>query len=181
MDTEQFWKLIEEARAGVASPDDGDAVAERATALLARRPAPEIIAAHQTLWGLMALSYRAPLWGAAYMINGGCSDDGFDYFRGWLIAQGRATFEQVIADPDALAGLPAVRAAAADGDDIEGEDVLGIAWQAHQAATGEELPDNGFTYRYPELDPEWGFDFDDADELGRRLPRLAALYSSYSS
>jgi hypothetical protein len=28
-------------------------------------------------------------WGAAYLANGGCSDDGFDYFRGWLIGQGR--------------------------------------------------------------------------------------------
>ena len=34
-------------------------------------------------------SYRWDLWGAAYLANGGCSDDGFDYFRGWLIGQGR--------------------------------------------------------------------------------------------
>ncbi|MFF5497583.1 DUF4240 domain-containing protein [Streptomyces aquilus] len=43
-------------------------------------------------------------------MNGGCSDDGFDYFRGWPIAQGREDFERATADPDALAELPAVRA-----------------------------------------------------------------------
>jgi hypothetical protein len=29
---------------------------------------------------------------------------------------------------------------------------------------------------YPELDPEWGFGFDDRAEMARRLPRLAALF-----
>ncbi|KJY36516.1 DUF4240 domain-containing protein, partial [Streptomyces sp. NRRL S-495] len=94
MDAQQFWKLIEEASSQVPARDNGDAVVERATALLALRPAQEIVAAQQILWSLMADSYRAPLWSAAYVINGGCSDDGFDYFRGWLIAQGRGTFER---------------------------------------------------------------------------------------
>ena len=39
-----------------------------------------------------------PLWDAAYLINGGCSDDGFDYFRGWLVDQGRETFERCLAE-----------------------------------------------------------------------------------
>ena len=48
-------------------------------------------------------SYRWDLWSAAYLANGGCSGDGFDYFRGWLIGQGRTAYETVLADPDALA------------------------------------------------------------------------------
>ncbi|MFE4976135.1 DUF4240 domain-containing protein [Kitasatospora sp. NPDC056651] len=177
MDTQQFWNLIEEARAQVPAPDNGDAVARRAATLLALRPTEEIVAAQQILWNLMAESYKAPLWGAAYMINGGCSDDLFDYFRGWLITQGRATFESVIADPDRLAGLPAVRSFAADGIDIECEETLSIAWDAYQEVTGKELPDGAFTIQYPALDPNWGFDFADGDQLSRRLPCLAALYS----
>lgn len=176
MDTQQFWKLIEEARSRVPAPDNGDAVAEQAAALLALRPPREIIAADRILSGLMADSYRSPLWGAAYVINGGCSDDGFDYFRGWLITQGRETFERIIADPDALAGLPAVRAFAADGLDIWCEEALSIAWTAHQTATGEELPNDGFSIRLPDLDPDWNFDFDDREEMSRRLPRLTKLY-----
>ncbi|MFB8171710.1 DUF4240 domain-containing protein [Kitasatospora purpeofusca] len=177
MDTQRFWKLIEEARSQVPSPDDGDAVVERATALLALRRPQEIVAAQQILQDLMAASYRAPLWGAAYMINGGCSDDGFDYFRGWLITQGRGTFERVIADPDALAELPAVRTSAAEGIDIECETALNMAWYAHRTATGADLPDDSFTSHRPELDPDWDFDFGDGEELSRRLPRLAELYA----
>jgi hypothetical protein len=113
MNRQQFWELIAAARSQALSPDDGEAVAREATALLAARPAAEIVAAQQVLWDLMADSYASPLRAAAYVINGGCSDDGFDYFRGWLIAQGREVFERVVADPDALAGLPVVQASAA--------------------------------------------------------------------
>ncbi|WP_042369500.1 DUF4240 domain-containing protein [Streptacidiphilus neutrinimicus] len=176
MNTQQLWHMIEEARSQVPDPTQGDAVAARVTELLALRPASEIVAAEQVFWDLMADSYRAPLWAAAYITNGGCSDDGFDYFRGWLITQGSQTFERVVADPDALADLPAVRAFAAAGIDIDCEAALVIAWDAHQTATGEEPPSNSFTIRYPALDPEWNFNFDDRDELARRLPRLTALY-----
>ncbi|WP_042454313.1 DUF4240 domain-containing protein [Streptacidiphilus jiangxiensis] len=171
MDIRGFWQLIEEAR---GSGPEG--VAARASAVLARREPGEIVAAQRGLWALMAASYRSSLWAAAYMINGGCSDDGFDYFRGWLILQGRETFERVVADPDALAELPAVRAAVAQGEDLDGEEALSIAWQAHLAATGAELPPRSFSVRYPELDQAWNFDFDDKGEMRRRLPRLAALY-----
>ncbi|GGT08455.1 hypothetical protein GCM10010286_37270 [Streptomyces toxytricini] len=177
MNKEHFWTLIEKAREHVPDTRDGSDIADRASALLARRPAQEITAAQQTLWDLMADSYQNPLWAAAYVVNGGCSDDGFDYFRGWLIAQGRTTFERVLADPDALAELPHVRAAAAEGIDLDCEDMLSIAWNAHQKATGQELPADAFTIRYPDLAPAWNFNFDDREEMARRLPALTALYS----
>ena len=40
----------------------------------------EIVAFQRVLDELMDESYRADLWGAAYVINGGCSDDGFEDF-----------------------------------------------------------------------------------------------------
>ncbi|WP_405687885.1 DUF4240 domain-containing protein [Streptomyces sp. NBC_00057] len=177
MDTTDFWNLIDDARAQVTDPADAEAVVERASALLAARPRDEIVAAQQLLWDLMAASYRAPLWAAAYTINGGCSDDGFDYFRGWLIAQGREVFERVVADPDTLAELPEIRAAAPEGMEMECERMLGVAWEAHRAATGEDMPGNSFTIDYPALDPEWDFDFDDAERVALRLPKLDALYT----
>jgi hypothetical protein len=136
--------------------------------LLAARSREEIIAAEQTI--------RLPLWAAAYVINGGCSDDGSDYFHGWLILQGKDVFERVVADPDSRAELPAIRAAAADGEDIDGEMALSIA-SAVMRVTGAELPMDGFTIRHPGLDKAWDFDFDDQAEMSRRLPRLSALHS----
>ncbi|MDK1475679.1 DUF4240 domain-containing protein [Streptomyces sp. 549] len=176
MDRQQFWQLIGAAREEASDPDDAEAVARRAASLLAAHPAEEIAAAQQVLWDLMAESYTNPLWAAAHVVNGGCSDDGFDYFRGWLIAQGREVFERTVADPDALAEVPLVRASASDGFELDGEDVLGIASDAHVIATGSQLPAPAFTVRYPPLDPAWDFDFDDPGEMARRLPRLAALH-----
>jgi hypothetical protein len=176
MNKQELWQLIGTARDQASNPNDGEAVAHRAASLLATHPADEIVAAQQVLWDLMADSYTNPLWAAAYVINGGCSDDGFDYFRGWLIAQGREVFERIVADPDALAGMPIVRDSATDGIDLDCEEMLSIVWNAHIIATGERLPNDAFTIRYPELDRTWDFDFDDRDEMTRRLPRLAALY-----
>jgi len=50
-------------------------------------------------------SYSFDLWGAAYLANGGCSDDGFHYFRCWLVSSGREVFENALADPDSLADV----------------------------------------------------------------------------
>jgi hypothetical protein len=46
--------------------------------------------------------YRTDIWALAWLLRGGCSDDSFDAFRGWLILQGRKVFEATLADPDAF-------------------------------------------------------------------------------
>lgn len=172
MADEILWEAVARARAGADGPDE---VAERVTALLAVRPPAEIIEAQRTLETMLADSYREDLWGAAYRINGGCSDDGFDYFRGWLLTQGRDAFHRVLADPDELAGLPAVREAAGTGNELECELMLGAALAAYRAATGAELPAEArIRGLYPDPGPAW--DFEDDAEVARRLPRLAALY-----
>lgn len=107
MDRQQFWALIEAAKA--ASGGDCTRQAAQLVAALRQRSPDDILAYHRVELELMAESYRWDLWGAAYLINGGCSDDGFDYFRGWLLTQGRATWEAAVADPDSLAAHPQVR------------------------------------------------------------------------
>ena len=174
MRTDDFWALIDEARAGAGGGGDAEAIAVRATDLLAGRDVTEITGFHRHLRRVLAASYRVDLWGAAYLINGGASDDGFEYFRGWLIGQGRAVFARAVAEPDTLAELPPIRQAAVTGEDFECETMLGVALQAYRRATATELPPPD-PLRYPELGEFW--DFDDAEEARRRLPRLAALFA----
>jgi len=175
MDTRQFWKLIEDARAQVADLTDAEAVAARGAALLSAFPREEIVAAQHVLDSLLATSYRNSLWAAASLINGGCGDDGFEDFRGWLIVQGREVFEQSVADPDSLADLPVTGPPSLDRPSIECEETLYIAMRAHRAATGEEIPADVFKVPYPELDAGWDFDFADRTKMARRLPRLTSL------
>src|SRR5262249_4867117 len=124
-------------------------------------------------------SYRNPLWAAAYLVNGGCSDDGFEYFRGWLIMQGRAVYERVVADPDALADLAVIRAKAPSGWPVECEETLYIAARAYRAATGGGVPVRGVRSGRPRLDPAREFGFADRAEEGPRGARLAALFLNY--
>lgn len=104
----------------------------------------------QPLWHRLADSYRNPLWAAAHIINGGRSDDGFDYSRGRLIMQGDDVLEQILADPDALAEHSTVRTAAPEGYELEGEEALNVAWNAHLTATGQEIPSTVPTPGHPD-------------------------------
>lgn len=175
MDADSFWQLIDRARAEAGL--SGDATADRAIDLLAAMPTEEIVTAHQLLWDQLAQSYVAPLWAAAYIINGGCSDDMFEYFRGWLITQGRDALERALTDPDSLADVSAVQAAAAARDDLECELTLAIARIAFRRATGQELPVDTWRGSYPSLGGDFWFDFEDGDRLNQKLPKLAALHA----
>jgi hypothetical protein len=125
----------------------------------------EIVAFQELFWKMHSDSYTWALWGAAYLINGGCSDDGFDYFRGWLICQGRGVFESALRDPDSLASHSA--------PEVEFEDALSLGLNAYRIASGgKEMP--GVPHPFPELGEGW--DFEDPSEMKRRYPRLSAKY-----
>jgi hypothetical protein len=172
MRTDDFWAVIERATADrPASPAD---VAKRAAAELAAGDPAEIVAWDRHLGKVMSASGKEDLWAAAYLINGGCSEDGFDNFRGWLIAHGRDAVAGAVREPDSLAGMPAIKAAADSGAVFEAEEVLTIAASAYAEATGEELPPAETPPTRP--DPAELWDFDDEDEMRRRLPRLASLF-----
>ncbi len=53
----------------------------------------------------MSRCYTWPLWGAAYVMNGGCGDDGFHDFRACLISRGEAAVVKALKDPDSLADI----------------------------------------------------------------------------
>src|SRR5580692_1951070 len=109
MDIDGFWNIVDSARAA-SGPNDADRV-EALREVLAPLPADELESFQNCYDQMLALSYRWDLWGAAYVINGGCSDDGFRYFRDWLISEGRSTFEAALKDPESLAALPKMEGA----------------------------------------------------------------------
>ena len=64
----------------------------------------------EILWGNIFieywnLSFKSKLWAAAFVIEGGCSDDAFMDFRAGLIALGKKIYLNALADPDSLADL----------------------------------------------------------------------------
>src|ERR1700749_5073098 len=98
MDPAQFWRIIEEACR--SDPSRADEWGERLQTALMKLTPDEIIAWDQIFEHLAARAYTVDLWGAAYLINGGASDDGFYYFRCWLICMGQDIYEAAVAEPD---------------------------------------------------------------------------------
>jgi hypothetical protein len=172
MRTDDFWAVIDRATAD--RPGSPAEVAKRVTAELGERAPDEIVAWGRHLDKVLAASGKEDLWAAAYLINGGCSEEGFDNFRGWLIANGRDVVARAVREPDSLADLPAVQAAATTGAVFEAEEVLTAAEEAHQQATGAELPPRETPRTRP--DPAMLWDFDNEEEMQKRLPRLSALF-----
>src|SRR5262245_57745692 len=101
MDEKRFWAIIAEACG--ADPRAAEERDEALTAQLVRFRPDEIIEFNHIFDRLAAQAYRVDLWGAAYVINGGASDDGFYYFRCWLIGMGKKVYEAALANPDNLA------------------------------------------------------------------------------
>lgn len=176
--TAVLWETLAAARRREAKRDDDEAVAEESMVedIIARLTAAGAQTAQAFQSGFsdaMRRAYRWDLWGAGYVIHGGLSDDGFAYFRAWLIAQGQEAFEQALADPDRLAVLvPANRQ-----EPLELESLLYAGATAWEAATGQSP--NGPQWQSSDLtgaEPA-GRPFDEAT-LADRYPRLTARFGS---
>ena len=131
MDIERFWNLIEVSKLGT---EDCEEQIENLSELLTKIEPAEIIDFDRQLRERLVEAYRWDLWAVAYIINGGCSDDGFEYFRGWLIAQGKDYFEAALRDPQNAAQRASVD------EEAECESIFYAASQAYEEKTGEEMP-----------------------------------------
>ena len=172
----EFWAHVAAAR---PRRYDADTHADELAARLSKLPEPDVLDFVHHWDAASARAYRRDLWGAAYLINGGCSDDGFQYFRWWLILQGRDVYDAALADPDSLAEV-------LDGEtEVEAEvspgmDAWFIATGTAEDDAGYAAYDRALLFRHPKrpteppLAPRW--DFDDDAEGRRRFPRLAAAY-----
>jgi hypothetical protein len=167
VDEAKFWDIV--AKACGSDPRQAEKWDRHLRSELKKFESVGIIEWNHIFDRLAARAFTVDLWGAAYLINGGASDDGFYYFRCWLIGMGRKVYEAAVADPDSLADVVVPGIAAEAG-------ICAAAHQAWMAVTGR--PD---TDPYParneraELRGE-DWNFDDPEQVRQRLPRLAALY-----
>jgi hypothetical protein len=173
MDWKRFWKLTESAYR-----DDDAEHFEALKAALAPLSDEELVAYQTRFDELLAAAYRIDLWGAAYLVNGGCSDDGFHHFRVWLVGRGRHAYEAALKNPDSLADV-------LDGDEMaDGFALDAAAVRVYEEKTGRDDFYERLERAEAELPPpppegtDW--DFDDDAEVRRRFPRLYRLYGDTS-
>jgi hypothetical protein len=192
MALDDFWRLIEEAGV-VADARSGDfdercdAIVTACTDRLATMTADEIVRFSLRQTQVWQQAYDQKLWGAAYLIEGGCGDDGFMDFRQGLISMGREWYERALADPDSLADHPAV--ATEKALFISNVDFNYVADEAYTRVT--DIP-NGLNqlldtlpHEHPHRGPDEptgeNWDVEDDAENRRRLPRLSAIYLDHDA
>jgi hypothetical protein len=188
VDIDEFWALIEYSAVGVA---DSDERTEKLTGALSGLPVGEMVEFDLHLERVRERADTWLMWGAAYQIcDSLCSDDGFWYFQAWLIGLGRETFERIVADPDALTDVPAVQRLAGRGTDQwdDGEwpdwELLDYAAsEAYERVTGEDqdafedlLGQAGSQSLASPSPRGQRWDFEDAAQNARRLPRISAMF-----
>jgi len=155
-----FWEILDEAS---ASGEPAEFVRDH----LATLQPNHIAEFDQHFSTMLRRAYRQDLWGAAFLMLGGCSDDGFRDFRAELIGRGRAVFERVVKQPDCLAdGLT----------DIEGDEMLpNVANDVYRAKMRKDLPRTADQKERPGPSGE-PWDFADHSEMRRRYPRLYSRF-----
>ncbi len=169
MNEKKFWDLIQTSRKRMSNEEiDGnmDIQTEDLTHLLSSLSPDNIVEFKKLYEGYMNQAYRWDLWGAAYVIGGGCSDDGFTDFRAWLISMGKKVYELALISPDDLL-------VAASDPTVECcffEEFSYISDEVYEEKTGEELE---FEIEHPE-EPngkEWN-----EEELSSLFPKLTEKF-----
>jgi len=185
MTENDFWNIIDSSRESVFAegfltpplPDNpGDEFLDRQEAKLKqilRGMTPEEVLDFEEQFARQRYrAYRYDVWGAAYLMEGGCSDDGFMDFRSTLISLGKELFTRALNDPDSLAEMidrPEVPF-------LQSEGFQYVAMNVYKEMTGRDLCDDCRRMPHPEETADEGFDFNNGEEMSQRYPKLAARF-----
>lgn len=171
LDEDRYWNLVQ--RSLEESGGDQECQQNVLVQALEDLTPTEIVGFRLRTDKLLYDTYTSEMWCAGYLINGGCSDDGFQYFRLWVISRGRAIYEAAKLDPDALSQHL---------DDNMGqyydfEPFWYVALTAFEKKTGQNLYDyideGEFAYsesKYPNFEFTWTEE--DPDSMKKICPRL---------
>ena len=167
MEKEKFWKLIDASRQS-AGEDPEEQIEALGEELAALEP-DEIVEFDRIFSEYHARAYTWDLWGAAYIIGGGCSDDGFMDFRGWLISRGEKVYEAALADPETLSSV----VKEADGDcQVEGfEYIASQVWEEKTGKDAEDFPPHDIEWQEEPAGTPWK-----EEDLDAKFPKLCQKF-----
>lgn len=172
MTEDQFWQIVE--RACQSDSRSSDRWHDKLVSELSQLPADEIVEWNHIFDRFVANASTINLMAACYVMNTGAGDDGFYYFRCWLIGMGKDVYAKALEDPDSLAN---VALPYSSGVDAEAE-IYGAAHTAWMEVSGQ--PD---TAPYPARSETAdlvgdGWDFDNDELMRQHLPKLSAFYDA---
>jgi hypothetical protein len=100
MDEATFWAIIDSVKGSGDEATHSHRLASKLEAL----SNDQLVQFYVCYQATMDRANLGDLWAAGVLVNGGNgSDDGFEYFRNWLIGQGSSVYRLAISTPDTLA------------------------------------------------------------------------------
>ncbi|MFV8351914.1 DUF4240 domain-containing protein [Flavobacterium sp. XS2P14] len=159
MQTERFWQIIEVSKS--KSNGDYEKQQNELEKELLKLSGIEILEFDNKFRTLRGEIYSWDFWAAAYIINGGCSDDSFSDFRGWLIGQGKTIYNNAINDIETLSILK-------DTNDGDWEGLSYVPTDAYKKMTGRDIPE-GIKENFEIAGEEWE---ENENELKSKFPKL---------
>jgi hypothetical protein len=173
MTEHEFWEIIDSTLQ--AAKKGQSAQKEKLAEILSRRSTDELIEFDCIYNKFLDQAYTWDLWGAAYIMGGGCSDDAFIDFRSWLISRGKDVYYNALSDPESLVD---VEQTPVDPGEVFPffEDFEYVVDEVYEDKTGEELPELCQDYPPGPQGEEW----EESDEaLSRRFPKLWAKFGGF--
>ncbi|MEM1122019.1 MAG: DUF4240 domain-containing protein, partial [Bacteroidota bacterium] len=133
LDENKFWEIVAKSLKNSNNEDE-----QRAQLIneITKLSPQEMIGFRLRTDKLLYDTYNSEMWCAGYLMNGGCSDDGFEYFRCWVISRGKETFYEAKENPDIL-----ITEVVGDKYDYDFECFWYVALDAFKKRTGKELYD----------------------------------------
>lgn len=171
---DKFWSIIDKSLKSTTHQDDQE---QYLIAEIEKLTPTEIIGFRLRTDKLLYDTYNSEMWCAAYIMNGGCSDDGFEYFRCWLISRGKDAYYKAKANPDHL-----INEVVKGAEFYDFESFWYVALEAFQRKTGKDLYDyidnDNFKTKegsYPQFEFTW--QEEDSESMKKICPKLYETFN----
>lgn len=165
MDEEMFWKIIKTTKDN--SNGDYEQQQEELANELRKLTPDDIILFGNRFRFFRGQANTWELWGAIYIIHGGCGDDSFNDFREWVIGQGKDFYYKTIQNPESLVEVETEKI-----EDVEWEGLGYVPSTVFEELTGQEMP-YPFQENHDTTGNEWE---EESDDLKNMFPKLYAKY-----
>lgn len=133
LDETLFWNIVDSSLKNTKNQDDQESFLVEEIEKLTPK---QMIGFRLRTDKLLYDTYNSQMWCAGYIMNGGCSDDGFEYFRNWIISRGKDTYYKAKENPDSL-----ISEFIEDEEFYEFKSFWYVALTAFENKTGKELYD----------------------------------------
>jgi hypothetical protein len=154
LEEDLYWTIIDNSLKNTSNQDDQEHYLIKEIGNLTPK---QMVGFRLRTDKLLHDTYNSELWCAGYIMNGGCSDDGFEYFRNWIISRGKETYYSAKQNPDNL-----IKEVNEHSDIYDFESFWYVALEAFKGKTGKDLydyiDDENFHTKegqYPQIEFNW--------------------------